>query len=56
MEEVMSYIKFEKVCKSYKLGHQKVSALNDMSFEVEDGEFCIVAGQNTSLVQDEALV
>ena len=46
MEEVMSYIKFEKVCKSYKLGHQKVSALNDMSFEVEDGEFCIVAGQS----------
>lgn len=42
----MSYIKFEKVCKSYKLGHQKVSALNDMSFEVEDGEFCIVAGQS----------
>jgi len=40
----MSYIKFENVCKDYITGETVVHAANNVSFEIEKGEFCVVLG------------
>lgn len=40
----MAYISFENVCKSYKMGETVITALDNMSFEVEKGEFCVIVG------------
>ncbi len=40
----MSYIKFENVCKDYHTGETVVHAANNVSFEIEKGEFCVVLG------------
>ena len=40
----MAYIEFNKVCKVYETGGQKVYALHDMSFTIERGEFCVIVG------------
>ena len=39
-----SFIKFENVNKTYKSGEISVHALNDVSFEVEKGEVCVILG------------
>ncbi len=40
----MEYIKFDNVCKFYKMGDQTISAVDHISFVVEKGEFCVIVG------------
>ena len=40
----MGYITFENVCKHYQTGGTVVKAVDDVSFEIEKGEFCVVLG------------
>ncbi|MBR5288354.1 MAG: ABC transporter ATP-binding protein [Clostridia bacterium] len=40
----MGYITFENVCKHYQTGGAVVKAVDDVSFEIEKGEFCVVLG------------
>lgn len=39
-----SYINFCDVSKYYQMGDQHISALNKMSFEINEGEFCVIVG------------
>jgi len=38
------YIIFDKTGKFYGQGEQRIAALDEMSFYVEQGEFCVIAG------------
>lgn len=40
------YVKFENVNKIYQTGYVKLSALHDVSFEIEEGEICVIVGQS----------
>ena len=40
----MGYITFEHVCKHYQTGDTVVKAVDDVSFSIEKGEFCVVLG------------
>ena len=40
----MAYITFENVCKHYGAGESLVRALEDVCFEIEKGDFCVVLG------------
>ena len=40
----MSYITFENVCKDYPTGETVVHAADNVSFSIEQGEFCVVLG------------
>lgn len=40
----MSYISFEHVSKIYQMGEVEIKALDDISFEIEKGEFVVVLG------------
>ena len=40
----MSYITFENVDKAYKTGDTTILAANQVCFEIEKGEFCVVLG------------
>ncbi|MCR4741992.1 MAG: ABC transporter ATP-binding protein [Treponema sp.] len=40
----MAYISFKDVCKFYTSGSQVIKALDNMSFEIEKGEFCVIVG------------
>jgi len=40
----MSFIEFESVYKRYKMGEIIINAADSVSFQVEQGEFCIVVG------------
>ena len=42
----MSYIEVQKVKKDYKSGELKVTALHDVSFQVEKGEICVIVGES----------
>ena len=42
--ENMSYITFEHVTKEYRTGGEPVLAANDVNFEIEKGELCVVLG------------
>lgn len=42
----MSFVTFENVGKIYKTGDLEVSALHNVSFEIKQGEICIVVGQS----------
>lgn len=41
-----SFVKFENVCKVYQTGDVKLYALRDVSFEIEEGEICVIVGQS----------
>lgn len=41
-----SYIRFENVVKSYGSGNAQINALSGVSFEIEEGEFCILLGSS----------
>lgn len=38
------YISFENVCKYYNMGENKITALDNISFSVEKGDFCVIVG------------
>lgn len=40
----MSYIQFQNVSKIYKVGDTQIQALSDVSFDIEQGEICVVVG------------
>ncbi len=40
----MGYIQFENVCKHYQTGDTVVKAVDNVSFEIRKGEFCVVLG------------
>jgi len=40
----MSFISFQNVVKRYIVGEQDIYALQDASFTVEEGEFCVIVG------------
>ena len=40
----MGYITFENVCKYYESGSTVVKAVDNVSFTIEKGEFCVVLG------------
>lgn len=42
----MAFIEFQKVNKIYQSGDVKVHALKDVSFEIEQGEICVIVGQS----------
>lgn len=44
-EEAMgSFVYFENVKKIYKSGEVEITALHDVNFEIEKGEFCVIVG------------
>ncbi len=40
----MAYIEFDKVCKIYRSGEHEIRALDNMTFEIERGELCVIVG------------
>ena len=40
------FISFEKVKKDYQAGEVTVTALHDVSFEIEKGEICVIVGES----------
>ena len=38
------FVKFEKVRKTYRMGEVEIHALQDASFEVQEGELCVIVG------------
>lgn len=42
----MSYITFEKVCKTYGSGESLIYALRDVTFSIEEGEFTVLLGSS----------
>lgn len=41
-----SFVKFENVNKIYQTGYVKLYALRDVSFDIEEGEICVIVGQS----------
>ncbi len=41
-----SFVKFENVNKVYQTGYVELFALKDVSFEIEEGEICVIVGQS----------
>lgn len=41
-----SFVRFEGVNKVYQTGDVKLYALRDVSFEIEEGEICVIVGQS----------
>lgn len=39
-----TFVEFKNVSKCYKTGEVEIHALNDVNFEIEQGEFCIIVG------------
>ena len=42
----MAFIEFKNVSKIYKMGEVEIKALDDISFEIEKGEFVVVLGNS----------
>ncbi len=40
----MGYVTFDNVCKYYHMGEQTIAASDHVTFEIEQGEFCIIVG------------
>lgn len=39
-----AFVTFEKVKKIYKTGEVEITALHDVNFKIEQGEFCVIVG------------
>ena len=42
----MAYIEFNKVSKIYKMGEVEIKAVDEISFDIEEGEFVVILGQS----------
>ena len=42
----MSLVEFKNVYKQYKMGEVKINAVDGISFNIEQGEFCVVVGSS----------
>ena len=40
----MSFIEFRDVCKYYEMGDNRIVAADNVSFEIEKSEFCVIVG------------
>lgn len=40
----MSFIELNQVVKTYKMGEVTISAVDEVSFQIEKGEFCVIVG------------
>ena len=40
----MSFIEFDSVYKTYKMGEVTINAADGVTFNIEQGEFCIILG------------
>ena len=40
----MAFIEFRDVEKHYKMGEQLIRASNGVTFDIEEGEFCVIVG------------
>jgi putative ABC transport system ATP-binding protein len=40
----MSYVEFQNVCKYYEMGESRIAAANNMCFQIEKSEFCVIVG------------
>lgn len=43
-DDNMAYIEFRNVCKIYGSGEQEIRALDNITFDVEKGELCVIVG------------
>ena len=43
-DDCMAYIEFRNVCKLYGSGEQEIRALDNITFDVEKGELCVIVG------------
>lgn len=43
-ETGMSFVQFTDVCKHYKMGDNVIKAANGVTFNIEEGEFCVIVG------------
>lgn len=43
-EPMGSFVSFENVKKVYQSGEVEITALHDVNFEIEKGEFCVIVG------------
>ncbi len=43
-DDYMAYIEFRNVCKIYGSGEQEIRALDNITFDVEKGELCVIVG------------
>ena len=44
----MGFIQFQNVTKTYSVGSEEIRALDDVSFEIEDGKFTVILGPSGS--------
>ena len=44
--DMCAFVKFSKVGKVYHSGDINVTALKDVSFEINKGEICVIVGQS----------
>ena len=42
----MAYIEFNKISKYYQMGEVEIKAVNEVSFEIDEGEFVVILGQS----------
>ena len=40
----MAYISLEHVVKRYQMGEVVITAVSDITFDIEQGEFCVIVG------------
>lgn len=40
----MTYIEFKNVCKIYHMGQTEIRALDNISFDIDKGELCVIVG------------
>ena len=40
----MAYIEFQSVCKIYHMGQNEIRALDNITFDIEKGELCVIVG------------
>ncbi|MEG0876681.1 MAG: ABC transporter ATP-binding protein [Oscillospiraceae bacterium] len=38
------YVHFKDVCKQYRMGETTISAADNVSFDIDEGEFCVIVG------------
>ena len=44
--ESRSFVEFRHVCRVFTMGANEIRAVDDVSFGIEEGEFCVIVGQS----------
>ena len=44
--ESRSFVEFRHVCRVFTMGANEIHAVDDVSFGIEEGEFCVIVGQS----------